>query len=333
MKIQQRPYTREADLPAILALKQRCTTPQNIYEQPTVSDLRQLLVPLVAQTARTKREQFWQQAPGDLSAQYRQRVLTQYLTALWEDAHGSLQAYALIAQPGRSLTFQVHPQARGQGIEAEILAWGLAQMPLLAQVYGAAGDLWCRCHTGEQERRNILQTTGFQPLFEPDLRLVHPLAHPVPPVSLPQGFSLKPGITQEEMDAYQELHQAVFAGISMNMDDHLSSTYQSDLDMIAVDEHGRFAAFCQCELKHVTDHQGERRVGEVGIIGTRPELQQRGLGRTLLLTGLSRLHERGASSAYLETSQAHGPAQRLFASAGFTCLSTWQWYARAAESA
>jgi hypothetical protein len=36
-------------------------------------------------------------------------------------------AYALIAQPG-SLEFQVHPQARGQGLETAILAWGLEQM-------------------------------------------------------------------------------------------------------------------------------------------------------------------------------------------------------------
>jgi hypothetical protein len=30
-----RPYTSEADLPAVLALKQVCTTPQNMYDRPT----------------------------------------------------------------------------------------------------------------------------------------------------------------------------------------------------------------------------------------------------------------------------------------------------------
>jgi hypothetical protein len=30
-----RPYTSETDLPAVLALKQVCTTPQNIYDRPT----------------------------------------------------------------------------------------------------------------------------------------------------------------------------------------------------------------------------------------------------------------------------------------------------------
>ena len=59
---------------------------------------------------------------------------------------------ALIAQPGSSLTFQIHPQAQGQSIEAEILAWGLAQMRLITQARGAPCNLWCRCHAVEHER-------------------------------------------------------------------------------------------------------------------------------------------------------------------------------------
>jgi hypothetical protein len=41
--------------------------------------------------------------------------------------------------------------------------------------------------------------------------------------------------------------------------------------------------------------------------------------------------KRGATGAYLETSEAHEPAQRLFASVGFTLLSSWQWYAKTVE--
>jgi hypothetical protein len=43
MKDIQRSYNSEADLPAVLALKQVCTTAQNIYDRPTTSDLRRLL--------------------------------------------------------------------------------------------------------------------------------------------------------------------------------------------------------------------------------------------------------------------------------------------------
>jgi mycothiol synthase len=331
MNSTQRPYRSEIDLLAMLALKQLCTTPQNIYDRPTIGEMRWLFAPLTELTTLPSEKQSWQEALRGMSSETRQRALTQRLAALWEDAGGQLVAYALMAQPGCILTFQVHPQAQGQGIEAEILAWGLAQTQLIAQTSGAPRDLWCRCHAVEQERRSILEAAGFQPIFERDLRLVHPLDVPLSPTSLLSGFSLKPGVKQEEFDAYQKLHQAVFDGIGINMDYHESSTYQAELDLIAVEPAGRFGAFCQCELKWVTDQQGERLVGAVGVIGTRPELQHQGLGRALLLTGLSLLQERGATSAYLETSESNESAQRLFASVGFARLSTWQWYAKTVE--
>ena len=229
MNATQRPYHSETDLPAMLALKLLCTTPQNLYDRPTSGEMRRLLAPLAERTTRTSEKQSWQEAFRGMSPERRQRDLTQRLTRLWEDASGQLVAYALIAQPGSSLTFQVHPQAQGQGVEAAILAWGLAQMQLIARTCGTPRDLWCRCHAGEHERRSVLEAAGFRPLFEPDLRLVHPLATPLPPVSLPQGFSLKHGVTQEELEAYQELHQAVFEGMSINMDYHESSAIKVSL--------------------------------------------------------------------------------------------------------
>ncbi|MBV9258159.1 MAG: hypothetical protein JO215_09085 [Ktedonobacteraceae bacterium] len=42
---------------------------------------------------------------------------------------------------------------------------------------------------------------------------------------------------------------------------------------------------------------------------------------------------RASTRAYLETSELHVLAQRLFTSVGFTHLSTWQWYAKAVEQA
>jgi mycothiol synthase len=329
MNATQRPYHGETDLPAVLALKQLCTTPQNLYGRPTTGEMRQLLAPFLELTTRMSAKPSRAEDFRGMSLENRHRALTQRLTALWEDASGQIVAYALITQPGTSLTFQVHPEA--QGIEADALAWGLAQMQLIARVRGTPCELWCRCHAVEQERRSLLDAAGFRPLFEPDLRLAHALALPLPAVSLPAGFSLKRGVKQAEFDVYQELHQAVFDGAGINMDYHESSAYQGELDLIAVGPAGQFGAFCLCELKQVTDSQGERLVGEVGVIGTRPELQRQGLGQALLLTGLHQMQARGATSAYLETSESNVSAQRLFASVGFTHLSTWQWYAKTVE--
>ncbi|HZT34382.1 MAG TPA: GNAT family N-acetyltransferase, partial [Nitrososphaera sp.] len=121
----------------MLALKQLCTTQENLYDRPTTSEMRRLFTPLLALPARTTENPSQAVALRGLPSEDRERALTQYLTALWENADGKLVGYALLAQPGTSLTFQVHPQAQGQGIEAKMLAWGLAQAQLIAQTRGA----------------------------------------------------------------------------------------------------------------------------------------------------------------------------------------------------
>jgi len=46
MTIHRRPYAGAADLQRILELKRACTTPENRYDAPTLSELRALLAPL-----------------------------------------------------------------------------------------------------------------------------------------------------------------------------------------------------------------------------------------------------------------------------------------------
>ena len=60
MKPIRRSYNGETDLEALLPLKQVCTTPQNIYDRPTVSDLRKLLTPIAESLAHTSDKSTWQ---------------------------------------------------------------------------------------------------------------------------------------------------------------------------------------------------------------------------------------------------------------------------------
>src|SRR5207302_6202761 len=113
------------------------------------------------------------------------------------------------------------------------------------------------------------------------------------------------GHEEEELEQYQELHRAVFDGIGMGLDYHQSPAYQLDLDLIAVDVAGTFAAFCLCELHQVADSRGAHTVGEIGVIGTHPTHHELGLGRALPLTWM-----------------------RLFTVMGFRVVSAWQWMTR-----
>ena len=237
-------------------------------------------------------------------------------------------AYALFAFPSTVLVFQVHPGARGRGIEAQILAWGIERLHTAGEERGRQFSLWCRCHESETERRALLEDALFQPQPSRDLRMIRSLDQPVPEATLPPGFILRPGVTEEELERYQDLHRAVFDGMGMGLDYHRSRAYQSDLDLIAVSPDGTFAAFCLCQLKQVADSSGEYAVGEIGVIGTRPDYQKLGLGQALLLSGMQRLKERGAKSVFLETEDGETAALHLFVSAGFRMVSAWRWYTK-----
>src|SRR2546426_914342 len=123
MTIHMRPYAGAADLQRILDLKRTCTTPENMYDAPTISKLRTLLAPLPQGEAAERPP--WEDEQGRVIVHLRRRALTQQATMLWEETDGWLLAYALVAPPSTVLTFQVHPQARGRGLEAQMLAWAI----------------------------------------------------------------------------------------------------------------------------------------------------------------------------------------------------------------
>jgi hypothetical protein len=63
MTIDMRPYARAADLQRILDLKRACTTPENMYDAPTLSELRALLAPLPQDPAAARPP--WEDEQGE----------------------------------------------------------------------------------------------------------------------------------------------------------------------------------------------------------------------------------------------------------------------------
>src|SRR6266702_3774117 len=156
MTIHIRPYAGAADLQHILDLKRACTTPENMYDTPTISELRMLLAPLPRDPAMERPP--WEDAQGAVIRHLHWRARTQQATMLWVEADGQL------------------------------LAWAIAGMQEQARQCGRTFSLWCRCHDHETERRALLEGAGFKPLPARDLRLVRPLDIPLPAAHLPAGF-------------------------------------------------------------------------------------------------------------------------------------------------
>ena len=76
---------------------------------------------------------------------------------------------------------------------------------------------------------------------------------------------------------------------------------------------GHVAAFCWTKV-----HDGEDPpVGEIYVIGTAPEYQGRGLGRTMCLLGLAHLHSQGMTRSMLYVDAENLRARALYESLGF----------------
>ena len=240
---------------------------------------------------------------------------------LWEDEQGRLLGYALAQQPFWTLDYFAHPAARAEGLEKRILAWGLERWPQMMPRSNGRLSLWLDAREDQPERITLLERFGFARDAWSLLHLSQPLARVLPPPAVPEGFSIRPLAGEAEVAAYVALHRAAFESDNMTVDwRHQvleSPQYVPALDLVAVDPNGALAGFCICWLsQRANDHNGSV-AGQVEPMGIRPDLQQQGLGRSLLLEGLRRLQAHGATTAYVDCEGGNDPALSLYEAAGF----------------
>jgi mycothiol synthase len=231
-------------------------------------------------------------------------------------------AYAVIPFT-TSLSFAILPQWRNSQLLQVILAWGLALLREQCRV----PFLMTRCHEDDGDLQAALTQEGFTPEPYHDVYLTR-LVDTVPAApALPAGFRLEAGVTVAEHASYQGLHEAIY-GHGMAMDEHFSSTYQPELDLVAIAPDGTWAAVCFATMDQVADADHIERVGDVGLLGVHPAFRRLRLGRALLLRAMQRTQEQGAVHLVLETENIASPAMHLYRSLGFQPGSPWRWWKR-----
>jgi hypothetical protein len=81
MTIHMRPYAGVADLQRILDLKRACTTPENMDDAPTPSEMSVLLMPFPHDSAAEHPP--WEDEQGRVIGHLYRRAMTQRATMLW----------------------------------------------------------------------------------------------------------------------------------------------------------------------------------------------------------------------------------------------------------
>ncbi|HZO73123.1 MAG TPA: GNAT family N-acetyltransferase [Ktedonobacteraceae bacterium] len=296
------PYMPATDTQRILDFRRACTTRENINDYPTIADLYEIL--------------------SRISASSQERI------ELWEDEHGAIVAYAIVALRYCNLYFLLHPHVQNSEIAAQVLEWGWDR------IRGAdtctAVDTPCR--DTDQRRVALLEQHGFTCSDMQTLYMARSLAEAIPPPQFPAGFTLRHVAGENEVEEVVVLHQDAFGTRNMTRDGRLSimrnPEYIPELDLLLVAPDGRLAAFCYCAIPKEANAQNGHNEGEVAIIGTAAAYKNRGLGRAMLLAGLRSLKQFGIETATLGTSSENVKAQSVFTAAGFHTVYKTLWYSK-----
>ncbi|MCY7278482.1 MAG: GNAT family N-acetyltransferase, partial [Phormidesmis sp. CAN_BIN44] len=251
---------------------------------------------------------------------------------LWEDAQGKLSGYGWLWVPPDSdmegyLGFKIHPQVRGKGIEAQVLAWAQERMKEPNSTLQRPVILRSGVRESQRERIASLEQHGFtiNRYFYRMTLLLNNL-HLTP--QLPAGYEVR-SLQPDEIDAWVDLCNQSFIDhwnfhpVTREQRQHWMSDpdYCADLDLVAVSPEGTFAAFCLSSIYTKDNARTGRYEGWISSLGTRRGFRKIGLGRAMLLNGIHQLKAKGVETALLGVDVENpSGALRLYESVGFCKL-------------
>lgn len=308
---QPRPYQGEADLPSIVALIDACEDVDQLDRRTSVEELRGEI-----------------EAPG---------VEPERDLRLWHDNTGRLVGWGQLAIPEHGATIdarfwmRIHPQARNDTLEPEMMAWVESRVQEVAQERHKPAQLLTGARDDQADRLALLDDHGFTPtryFFTMRRSLQTPIEQP----QLPPGFTIRqfqPGPDDKRWIklgnlAFRE-HWNHHDATSEDLEHELAAPhFRPDLYQLAIAPNGTFAAYCQCEIIQEQNTRLNRAEGFVLGLGTHPGLRKLGLGRALLLNGLHQLKAAGMNTALIsvDADNASG-ALKLYESVGFQTFETW----------
>ena len=135
----------------------------------------------------------------------------------------------------------------------------------------------------------------------------------IEPVTLPQGFVIKPMETLEEMQGFHLAVKAVFGfedSVEVYQIVQQAPSYVPELDLIIVSEGSEVAAFCTAWLDE------ESGVAELEPVGTVPDHRKKGLGAALVAEASNRLRVLGCRKITVNSWSESVGANRLYEAAG-----------------
>ena len=242
---------------------------------------------------------------------------------LWFDERSHLLGWAAMQTPFWTVDFVIRP-GMDSTLLPLILAWADERALAVTDTPFGCPMWFANVFAQQQTRITALNAAGFtdQAHVSVDawskalLRLTEPprVAH-----ALPTGFVIRPLQGIAEVDAYVELHRAVFESKSMTRGWRLRAlqqpAYHPELDLVVESPDGRLAGFCIAWFDAAG--MGGLPTGQIEPLGARADFRGKGLATAVLSECARRLFALGARQVMVETDNYRDAAMELYLRAGF----------------
>jgi len=240
---------------------------------------------------------------------------------LWMEKD-QLEGWALLSKDEQAFDVFVASHLRGSSCEDEMLAWAVENMSDLE----ICQTIWVA--ENDEVRIRWLEANGFHLVQEQTIYFKRSLSGPLDGPPLPQGFSIRSSRGEEDARLRAVCSHAAF-GSKKPFEEYWPRTLRFMRSPVYVPEHellviapsGEVAAYCIIWTDELT------KVGHFEPVGTHPNYQRKGLGKSLLFEALRRLKSEGMSEADICTGYTNLPAIGLYELIGFQkvkCLLTYE---------
>ncbi|MEV4974794.1 mycothiol synthase [Streptomyces scopuliridis] len=222
--------------------------------------------------------------------------------------YGQLEDTDPIEAPAAELV--VRPGLRGRG-------HGRALGTALLGASGKRLRVWA--HGGRSAARHLAQVLGLT-LFRELRQLRRPLVPPaIPEPVLPAGVTVRTFVPGQDDAAWLAVNAAAFAHhpeqgalTQRDLDDRTAEPWFDPKGFFLAERDGELVGF------HWTKVHAEEQLGEVYVLGIRPDAQGGGLGKALTAIGLRHLAAQGLPTAMLYVDADNTAALTVYERLGFS---------------
>lgn len=239
------------------------------------------------------------------------------MVTLWETTEGDLIGWVYFDYRRCEFDLVVLPNVRGGAWEAEITLRAEEQLGPVARASGR--PIRTFAWSDDTDRQERLENQGY--VGEDFLTyFAQPLNVPLPEAWLPDGFMFLDQMHEKDAERRADVHFQAFSPSKMTPDRYRAFMrapgYDPSLDVVVVAPDGRFAAFAMGWIDPLN------RISVFEPVGTRPDMQRRGLGKAALLEGMRRLQARGMVTATVCAESRNAGNLDFYRSAGFYRVNT-----------